>query len=62
MTQPHQAGEGNVIVTGCVCQGKIQCNDIVGAICSGQRAGTVMRIENDKNVVNMASAGDNVGE
>ena len=57
-----QAGEGNVIVTGCVCQGKIQCNDIVGAICSGQRGGKVKRIENDKNEVNMASAGDNVGE
>jgi elongation factor 1-alpha len=57
-----QAGEGNVIVTGCVYQGKIQCNDIVGAICSGQRGGMVKRIENDKNEVNMASAGDNVGE
>ena len=57
-----QAGERNVIVTGHVYQGKIQCNDIVGAICSGQRGGMVKRIENDKNVVNMASAGDNVGE
>lgn len=56
------AGEGNVIVTGYVYQGKIQCNDIIGAICSGQRSGMVKQIENNKNAINMASAGDNVGK
>jgi translation elongation factor EF-1alpha len=51
-----------VIVCGHVSQGTIQCNDIIGAVCSGQRGGMVKQIENNKNVVNMASDGDNVGE
>jgi elongation factor 1-alpha len=56
------AGEGNVIVCGHVYEGEIQCNDIIGAVCSGQREGMVKQIENNKNAVNMASAGDDVGE
>jgi elongation factor 1-alpha len=57
-----KAGEGNVIVCGHVYEGEIQCNDIIGAVCSGQREGMVKQIENNKNAVNMASDGDNVGE
>ena len=57
-----KAGEGNVIVCGHVYEGEIQCNDIIGAVCSGQREGMVKQIENNKNAVNMASAGDDVGE
>jgi elongation factor 1-alpha len=57
-----KAGEGNVIVCGHVYEGEIQRNDIIGAVCSGQHEGMVKQIENNKNAVNMASAGDDVGE